>query len=129
MTAEVIRRPNSWQRVRWAAGLPMPTELRPWVRRDLSSRGSAARHVVRNQLLFAPVYVVFLLFPGELYIRLLMILLAALLGAVYAVIYGPQNRAQRLRQNGLPADLVSEQAQHRLDDERTRYEMTYRGGS
>lgn len=120
------RRPSPWQRLRYAVGRPLPPELRDWVERDLNGRGAFARHLVRNQLLFSPIYVVFLLFPGELYIRVLMVLLAAILGLTYNVIYQPQNRERRLEQNGLPTDLVPEQTRRRREAERSRYESTYR---
>lgn len=63
------------QRLRYLAGRPLPKQMRPWVLHDLTGRGNYLRYLLRGLLLFAPVYIAFLLFPGRLDVRLIMVLL------------------------------------------------------
>ena len=114
--------------VRWllyAVGRPLPEGHREWVRRDVTGPGAVVRHLLRSQVLFLPVYAVFVLIPGPLYVRLLMVLLSVLLSAFYTVAYMDQNRARRLEQHGLAVDLGSARSRAREERERETYERTY----
>ncbi|PFW98185.1 hypothetical protein CJ469_06439 [Nocardia farcinica] len=61
--------------------------------------------MLRGLVPFVPLFAVFLFFPGELWLRGSMVLLALLLALFYTVAFMPMNRAHRLAKHGLPADL------------------------
>ncbi len=119
-------RPSTLQHLGYAVGRRLPDTQRDWVRHDLTSRHHAVREVLRTELLYTPVFVVFLLFPGPLWLRGLMVLLGLLLSTFYAVAFLEQNRHRRLEQHGLPTDLVSDHDQRAQERARTAYERTYR---
>lgn len=119
-------RPSVTQWLGYVVGRPMPPELREWVRRDLTGPGAGLRHMLRGGLVYLPVVVVLALFPGPLWLRGLMVLMALLLSTFYIVAFMDQNRHRRLEVNGLPTDLVSAHEQHVRDRDRTTYEDTYR---
>jgi hypothetical protein len=121
-----VVRPGPVQWLGYVAGRRLPDELQPWVRRDLIGPGADVRHVLRNQLLFSPIYLAYLALPGPLYVRLLMILLSVLLSAFYTLSYLAPNRERRLEQHGLATTLQSERARLRQLRERQDYEETYR---
>lgn len=118
-------RPGPVQWVLYALGRPLPAHLREWVRRDVAGPGAQVRHVLRSQVLFVPIYLVFLLIPGPGYVRVLMTLLSVLLSAFYTVAYMDQNRARRLEQHGLPVDLSTARSRGQRDREREAYERKY----
>lgn len=109
-----------------ALGRPLPHELRDWVRQDLAGPRAALRHVLRTELLYLPVFVAFLLFPGPLWVRGLMMLMGLLLSTFYTVAFMAQNRYRRLELNGLPVELETDHAQHVHDVDRAAYERQYR---
>ncbi|WP_127784525.1 DUF5313 family protein [Rhodococcus sp. X156] len=122
---EARRRPTVWQWLTYMVGRPLPAELRDWVRHDLTGPHAAIRHVLRSELAYSPIFVVFLLFPGPFWVRALMVLLALLLSTFYTVSYMDQNRARRLEMNGLPPDLQSARAAALHQSDREAYEARY----
>ncbi|MBH0776888.1 DUF5313 family protein [Nocardia bovistercoris] len=119
------RRPTPWQWIGYAFGRRLPDSLRDWVREDLTGRYATARHIVRGLVPFTPLFAAFLLFPGELWLRGSMILLAVLLALFYTAAFLPMNRAHRLTAHGLPADLENPARARRRADERARYAARY----
>ncbi|MEV6325159.1 DUF5313 family protein [Nocardia sp. NPDC051787] len=115
------RRPNPVQWIGYAFGRRLPDSMREWVRDDLTGRYAAIRHVVRGLVPFTPLFAAFLLFPGELWLRGAMVLLALLLALFYTIAYMPMNRAHRLAKHGLPADLENPQRAQRRALERAEY--------
>ncbi|MBF6214118.1 DUF5313 family protein [Nocardia puris] len=115
------RRPNPIEWIGYVFGRRLPDSLRDWVRNDLTGKHAFARHIVRGLLPFTPLFAIFLLFPGELWLRASMVLLAVLLALFYIVAYMPMNRAHRLTAHGFPADLENEEKARRRAAERERY--------
>ncbi|MEV6254876.1 DUF5313 family protein [Nocardia sp. NPDC051911] len=115
------RRPGPIQWIGYAFGRRLPDSMREWVRDDLTGRFAATRHVLRGLVPFTPLFAVFLLFPGELWLRGAMVLLALLLALFYTIAFMPMNRAHRLAKHGLPADLENPQRARRRALERARY--------
>ncbi|AFT99305.1 DUF5313 family protein [Nocardia brasiliensis] len=115
------RRPNPIQWLGYAFGRRLPDSMIDWVRRDLTGKHAVARHLVRGLIPFTPLFAVFLLFPGELWLRGSMVLLALLLALFYTVAFMPMNRAHRLAKHGLPADLENPEKARRRAEERARY--------
>jgi hypothetical protein len=115
------RRPHPIQWIGYAFGRRLPDSMREWVRDDLTGRFAAARHLLRGLVPFTPLFAAFLLFPGELWLRGAMVLLALLLALFYTVAFMPMNRAHRLAKHGLPADLKNPRQAQREARERARY--------
>ncbi|WP_174188117.1 DUF5313 family protein [Nocardia barduliensis] len=115
------RRPGPIQWIGYAFGRRLPDSMREWVREDLTGRFAATRHVVRGMVPFTPLFAAFLLFPGELWLRGAMVLLALLLALFYTVAFMPMNRAHRLAKHGLPADLENPRRARQRESERARY--------
>ncbi|MEV6771706.1 DUF5313 family protein [Nocardia sp. NPDC051030] len=80
---------------------------------------------MRGLFPMTPIFAAFLLFPGELWLRGAMILLAFLLAVFYIVAYMPMNRAHRLAKHGFPQDLESPARATRRAAERAAYEARY----
>jgi hypothetical protein len=74
-----VPRPSPVQWLAYTVGRPMPVELREWVRHDLTGPRAGIRHVLRGELVYSPVFVALALFPGPLWLRGLMVLMALLL--------------------------------------------------
>ncbi|WP_067803005.1 DUF5313 family protein [Nocardia beijingensis] len=115
------RRPGPIQWIGYAFGRRLPDSMREWVRDDLTGRFAATRHVLRGIVPFTPLFAAFLLFPGELWLRGAMVLLALLLALFYTVAFMPMNRAHRLAKHGLPADLENPRRARLRAVERARY--------
>ncbi|MGV9412050.1 DUF5313 family protein [Nocardia sp. NPDC003693] len=122
-----MKRPNPIQWLGYACGRRLPDSMLDWVRNDLTGRWAGPRHLVRGLVPMIPVFALFLLFPGELWLRASMILLALLLAMFYIVAYMPMNRAHRLRKHGLPEDLENPARRDRRAAERAAYEARYGG--
>lgn len=100
-----VTRPNPLQWISYAFGARLPESMNDWVVEDITGDHYVIRHLVRAQVPFVPLYVLFLLFPGPLWLRASMVLLGVCLALFYSVVYIHQNRARRLQKNGLPIDL------------------------
>ncbi len=100
-----VDRPNPLQWIAYSFGAKLPSSMNDWVREDITGDHYFARHLVRAQVPFVPLYAAFLLFPGPLWLRASMVLLGISLALFYSVVYIHQNRARRLQKNGLPIDL------------------------
>ncbi|MBJ8345887.1 DUF5313 family protein [Antrihabitans sp. YC2-6] len=119
------KRPNPIQWLGYAWGRKLPDEMRDWVRNDLTGRFAITKHLVRGMVPFAPIFVVFMLFPGPLALRGAMTLLALLLALFYCGAYRNQNRAHRLALHGLPVDLEDATTTARRASERAVYEAQH----
>ncbi|WP_327145954.1 DUF5313 family protein [Nocardia sp. NBC_01327] len=116
------RRPTFPEWLGYTVGRPLPPDLRGWVLRDLTGKHAYTRHLVRGMVPFLPIFAVFLLlFPGPLWLRGAMSLLALILALFYCAAYMAPNRAYRLAQHGLPADLDAPGVLHATNPERVRY--------
>lgn len=119
------RRPGPLRWIGYAFGRRLPDSMRDWVRDDLTGDYAGARHVVRGIVPFTPLFAAFLLFPGELWLRGAMVLLALLLAMFYTVAFMPMNRAHRLAKHGLPVDLENPRRARLRELERARYVARY----
>lgn len=108
-------RPNPTQWIGYSFGRALSravARMRDWVAHDLTGRNRVIRHLLRNLNPFVPIFVAFVvLLPAEMWLRGATILLGVLLALFYSATLANQNRAKRLHQHGLPADL--EDAQRR----------------
>ncbi|MFC4604078.1 DUF5313 family protein [Rhodococcus kronopolitis] len=98
-------RPNPLQWIAYACGAKLPSSMNDWVLNDITGDHYVVRHLVRAMVPFLPLFAIFMLFPGPLWLRGSMVLLGVLLALFYSVVYIHQNRARRLQKNGLPIDL------------------------
>ncbi|WP_027502609.1 DUF5313 family protein [Rhodococcus sp. UNC363MFTsu5.1] len=98
-------RPNPLQWIAYACGAKLPESMNDWVLNDITGDHYVVRHLVRAMVPFLPLFAIFMLFPGPLWLRGSMVLLGILLALFYSVVYIHQNRARRLQKNGLPMDL------------------------
>lgn len=98
-------RPNPVQWIAYACGAKLPESMNDWVLNDITGDHYVVRHLVRAMVPFVPLFVIFMLFPGPLWLRGSMVLLGVLLALFYSVVYIHQNRARRLQKNGLPMEL------------------------
>ncbi|ONM47574.1 DUF5313 family protein [Nocardia donostiensis] len=119
------KRPNPIQWIGYACGRRLPDSMSDWVRNDLTGKYATPRHMVRGMVPLTPIFAAFLLFPGPLWLRGAMILLAVLLGLFYCVAYMPMNREHRLIKHGLPPDLQNPDRVARRAAERAAYEAKY----
>ncbi|MGX1809107.1 DUF5313 family protein [Nocardia sp. NPDC055321] len=120
------RRPTFAEWLGYTVGRSMPGDLRDWVLRDLTGKHAYTRHLVRGMTPFLPVFAVLLFaFPGALWLRLAMTLLALILALFYCAAYMAPNRAHRLAQHGLPADLDAPGVLHATARERARYAINH----
>ncbi|WP_067710780.1 DUF5313 family protein [Nocardia yamanashiensis] len=120
-----MKRPNPIQWIGYAFGRKLPDQLQDWVRNDLTGAWAVPRHIVRGLVPMLPIFALFLLLPGELWLRLAVILLGVLLAVFYIVAYMPMNRAHRLVRHGLPEDLENPHRASRRAAERAAYEARY----
>lgn len=106
MTA--VHRPDPLHYLAWVYTGSLPDRNREWVRRTLTRRTWALRHLLRGQLAVLPVYALLMLLPGPLALRGATVLLGALLAVFYNAAYMRPNRARRLEKNGLDPELENQ---------------------
>ncbi|WP_442943223.1 DUF5313 family protein [Nocardia sp. NBC_00565] len=98
-----MRRPDPIQWIGYAVGRRLPDSLREWVRNDLTGKYATPRHIVRGLVPFTPLFAVFLFFPGELWLRGSMVLLAVLLALLYWPATDPAAERALVQRYVLPA--------------------------
>ncbi|MFD4295283.1 DUF5313 family protein [Rhodococcus sp. NPDC058505] len=118
--------PNPLQWIAYAFGAKLPASMNDWVRNDLTGDRYVVRHLLRQQVPFLPLYAMFLLFPGPLWLRASMVLLGMSLAVFYSVVYIHQNRARRLQKNGLPMDLDNDKRRAARAAEIEAYDRLWR---
>jgi hypothetical protein len=95
-------RPSFPQWVRYAFGGRLPESLHEWVRHDLTDADWRWREILRVLIQCAiPAVLLFVLFPTDLQVRVLMVALVLCGGLFTAAAYGDELRDRRLRQHGL----------------------------
>ncbi|GAC57855.1 hypothetical protein GOHSU_26_00120 [Gordonia hirsuta DSM 44140 = NBRC 16056] len=121
-------RPNPLQLTAYIYGARLPDSKREWVANDLMGPMATPRHFLRSQVSFVPLYLVlYFAFPGPIWIRALMVLLAVLLAAIFAGAYMNQNRARRLQKHGLGSNSLTYRQQKEADRLKNEYEQIYLG--
>lgn len=119
-------RPNPFQWIGYVYGAKLPDSQRDWVANDLMGRTATLRHFVRSQVSFTPLYLIlYFAFPGPVWIRALMVLLAASLAAIFALSYKDQNRVRRLQKHGLGNTPLTYRQQEEAARVKDQYEEIY----
>lgn len=120
-------RPNPIQWIAYTYGAKLPESKTDWVANDLMGPHAFARHVLRAQVAFVPVYLVlFFLFPGgPIWVRALMVLLGACLALIFSVSYMDQNRVRRLQKHGLGNTPLTYRQRAEAEHLKTQYEQIY----
>lgn len=99
---EKLRRPNPVQWMWYSLGGRLPQRCREWVLRDTTGRTWVWRHAARTTVLLAPLMAVWLLLPGPLWIRGLLVLMAGIVGYFYSFVYMEEAAENRLVKHGYP---------------------------
>ncbi|GAA4642753.1 DUF5313 family protein [Gordonia humi] len=119
-------RPNPFQWIAYAYGAKLPDSQIEWVHNDLTGRFATPRHLLRAQACFVPIYLVLYFgFPGEWWIRAMMVLLSASLAFIFSVSYKDQNRVRRLQKHGLGNSPLTQKQQAAAESARRKYEAVY----
>ncbi|WP_019808008.1 DUF5313 family protein [Saccharomonospora halophila] len=95
-----VRRPGPVRWVWYAAGGRLPERYREWVLHDVTARHYLWRHAARTVVLLGPLVSVWLLLPGPLWLRLVLCLMAALVGGFYSLAYADENCENRVARHG-----------------------------
>ncbi|SIR99744.1 DUF5313 family protein [Williamsia sterculiae] len=119
------RRPTPVQWVLYCFGRPLPVDLRDWVRNDLTGPHALSRHLIRGMVPFVPIFVIFLLLPGAIWLRLAMTALGLILALIYSAAYMVQNRARRLHQHGLDPAIEPVRVARERERAKRSYEAIY----
>jgi hypothetical protein len=125
------RRPDPFRWLWYSVGGPLPEKHRSWVLHDATCRTWPLRHFARSvvQLLIitAPV---FLLIPGEWWVRALSVLLGWLVGMQYSLFIMEGSVEHRVRRAGYPPGTAQQVRDLRTADARreaaARYALRYR---
>jgi len=99
----MTERPNPIQWLWYAVGGRLPASLHAWVLTDVTARTWVWRHVARMSVLVAPLAAACLLFPGQLGLRLAMVLLLVIVGAYFSLSYVEESCDMRAVKHGHPA--------------------------
>lgn len=102
------QRPNPFQWVWYAFGGRLPERCCEWVLHDITCRTWVLRHLARSLTQLFPLYIVVLLLPGPLWIRLASLLLGVAVGLFYSVCYMEQTCEHRLLKHGHPPGIGQE---------------------
>ncbi len=115
--------PSIRQRLWYNLGGTLPSDLQDWVRADLTGRGANVRYLLRV-LLPMPLLLLFLLFPGPIWVGLAMMLLLVVPTIYFTLALDFVYRRFRLLEHGLDPSLVS-RTRHGAQREREEYENDY----
>jgi Family of unknown function (DUF5313) len=98
-----LRRPGPLRWLAYAYGAGLPPEYREWVLHDVTARTWLLRHLVRAVAQLAPLLVViYLLLPGEPWVRGFAALGGALIGLFYSMVYAVESAEHRTLKAGYP---------------------------
>src|SRR4051812_40929614 len=131
MDAPARTRPDPLRWLWYAVGGPLPAKHRSWVLYDATSRTWPVRHFARAfiQLLIISVPV-YLLIPGEWWVRALAVLLGWLVGMQYSLFVMEGAIEHRVRRAGYPPGTAQRVRDLRTADARRaaaeRYALRYR---
>lgn len=97
------QRPGPLRWIAYAYGAGLPPRHRSWVLHDVTTRTWAVRHFVRAAAQLAPVLLaLYLLIPGEPWVRGAAVLAGALLGFFYSGAYLYESAEHRAIKAGYP---------------------------
>lgn len=119
------RAPSFVEHLGYLCGRTLPESTHAWVLNDLVGPGAVRRYTVRGIVPLLPLISLFLLLPGELWVRLSMMMLLFIPYVYFLIALGTVYRRHRLHSHGLDPDLVNQQSQARRDLERDEYERRF----
>lgn len=118
-------RPGLLQKVGYLLGRPLPESMREWVKEDLTGPGHARRYFIRGLVPVIPLFIVFLLIPGTMYMRLGMIVLLLIPFLYFQVALSGVYRRHLLVNNGLDPKLANKVQVQRADEARAQYNQRH----
>ncbi|AEA23869.1 DUF5313 family protein [Pseudonocardia benzenivorans] len=125
------RRPGPFRWLLYTFGAGLPPEYRDWVLHDVTARTWQLRHLGRTAIQIAPVAVLlFVLIPGQAWVRALAVLAGLILGFFYSVAYMYETAEHRAVKAGWPlgtaAGVRNEDRAEELAADRERYNQRWR---
>ena len=126
-----FERPGVLRWFGYALGTGLPPRYREWVLHDVTTRTWLLRHIARVTVQLAPIAVLlFVLIPGEAWIRALAVLGGLLLGYFYAFAYMYETVEHRAVKAGWPLGTAAARRdapkQHLKDEAARLYAERYR---
>lgn len=118
-------RPGFGQKIGYLLGRPLPESMRDWIRNDLTGPGHARRYFLRGLIPVIPLFVIFLLIPGQLWVRLGMIVLLLIPFVYFQIALSRVYRRHLLVNNGLDPALLDEVKIQRADATQNEYRSRY----
>ena len=121
-----LRRPGPLRWVGYALGAGLPAEYRDWVLHDVTTRTWALRHLARVTVQLAPVAVLlYVLIPGEPWVRALAVLAGLLLGYFYGFVYMYETAEHRAVKAGWPLGTAAHVRSESTADVRRQQKRRY----
>ncbi|GGL25770.1 DUF5313 family protein [Nocardia jinanensis] len=117
-------KPTFRQRIVYDVGFELPPELHEWVVQDLIGRGAMRRYMIRFLIPIIPFFVLILLFPGPMTLKLGLIVMMIVPLIIFGIALSYVWRRFRFVQHGLDPNLVDETKFSQLD--REIYNLRYR---
>jgi hypothetical protein len=123
--AEIVR-PNPFRWLLYVYGAGLPAKNSAWVLHDATARTWVLRHLVRTSVQLLPVAVaLFLLIPGEAWVRGLAVLGGLLMGYFYSFTYIDELAEHRAIKAGHPRGAVAAAREAGRADERRAQQERY----
>lgn len=97
-----MERPGALRRLGYAAGVKLPARFNDWALHDATSKHWQVRYVLQRSVGILPLCAVWLLLPGSIWLRLSLVLMAALVAYFYSCAYMEESVEHRLRRQGFP---------------------------
>ncbi|WP_433197220.1 DUF5313 family protein [Nocardia sp. CA-107356] len=118
-----MKRPTLGQRIAYDLGRELPKELHEWVIHDLVGHGAMERYLVRFVVPFIPFFLLWLLFPGPMALKIGMIVMMLVPLILFTVSLSYVWRRFRLGQHGLDPEWINHNKMR--ETERIKYQMHY----
>lgn len=119
-----MEKPTFKQRIAYDLGRELPAELHEWVVEDLCGHGAMERYLIRFIGPIIPFFVLILLFPGPMTLKIGIIVMMIVPLIIFAISLAYVWRRYRMVQHGLDPDVVDRQKFSRHD--RDVYNLRYR---
>lgn len=117
-------KPTFKQRIAYDLGGELPAELHAWVVQDVAGHGAMERYLIRFVGPIVPFFVLILLFPGPMTLKLGLIVMMIVPLIIFTIALTYVWRRYRLVQHGLDPDLVDHEKCK--DCDREIYNLRYR---
>ncbi|MEV6641757.1 DUF5313 domain-containing protein [Amycolatopsis sp. NPDC051371] len=97
-----MERPGVLRWFGYAIGVKLPGRYKDWALHDATSKHWRARYVLQRSVGIVPLCAVWLLLPGSIWLRLSLVLMAALVAYFYSCAYMEESIEHRLGRQGFP---------------------------